>query len=317
VDTDLPFVSGLIAVDKPIGLTSRDCVNRMERLLRARYPKPARIPKVGHAGTLDPLATGVLVMGIGSGVRLVPYIQQMAKQYEATFRYGCWTESGDLDGELHEEESPREPTLPELQAAAKSLTGKITQIPPATSAIKVGGKKAYKYAHQGIAVEVPSRVVQVDSIELTRYTYPELDLSIVCGSGTYIRTLGMDLAIACGTRAVMTRLRRIRIGEFILSACVELDGLNDETFELNLLPLSKGVCHLPRLLATDSQVEKLINGLKIDGNEVEVTHDGVSGAEVVAMTEASVIDSSDRLCAIVRKSEGLWCPYRVFHYRLS
>ncbi len=309
MDTDLPLLSGLLACDKPLGITSRDCVNHVERLLRVLYPKPARLPKVGHAGTLDPLASGVLMMGIGSGVRLVPYIQQLAKHYHATFQLGWWTESGDLDGELNEVSDAHVPTVAELNAAAVSLTGQITQVPPSTSAIRVGGKKAYKYAHQGIAVDVPPRVVRVDSLVITRYQYPEVDLAIECGGGTYVRTLGMDLAVHCRTRAVMTRLVRTQIGDFDLADCHSLADLTSESIQSCLLPLTSGVTHLPRLELDVAQTQQVGNGSKIDCAEV-----GVVAAEG---TEATAIDQTGRLRAIVRKTGNRWCPYRVFHHRVS
>ncbi|MGV3484818.1 MAG: tRNA pseudouridine(55) synthase TruB [Planctomycetaceae bacterium] len=307
MDSERLRMSGLLACDKPAGITSRDCVNHVERLLRSRYPKPAKIPKVGHAGTLDPLATGVLVIGVGAGVRLVPYIQQMNKYYQATFRLGWWSDSGDLDGKVRREESASVPALEQLEAAAGKLTGEITQIPPATSAIKVGGKKAYKYAHQGIAVDVPPRMVRVDRISIDRYDYPEVDLSIVCGSGTYVRTLGMDLAIACGTRGVMTQLRRTRIGEFSIDNCVELDRLTCESLEQHLLPLSLGVSQLPRLELSESQTARLCLGSKIPASELSIPVGP-------AIEEAAVIDAAGMLRAICRKAGDLWCPYRVFHH---
>ena len=310
MDSELQMLSGLLACNKPMGVTSRDCVNVVVKLLRERYPKPARLPKVGHAGTLDPRATGVLVMGVGAGVRLVPYIQQMSKQYDATFRLGEWSESGDLEAELHYEDSPIVPTLAELQAAAAQLVGNITQTPPSTSAIKVNGKKAYKYAHQGIAVVVPSRVVRVDSIAITRYEYPEIDASIRCGSGTYIRTLGMDLAAGCETRAVMSRLQRTQIGAFDLSICQTMDELTSESLPGTLLPLSLGVSNLLALSLTDDQQDKVTQGLKIDVvNTV--------GAKLPDGSEATVIDSNGNLRAIVRVFENRWCPYRVFHLTLG
>ena len=305
MDTESPPSSGLLACDKPMGITSRDCVNIIERLLRERFPKPHRLPKVGHAGTLDPSATGVLVMGIGAGVRLVPYIQQMTKQYDATFRLGFWSESGDLESEVHREDNPKIPTLAELQAASFLLIGNIKQTPPSTSAIKVNGKKAYKYAHQGIAVVVPSRVVRVDSIEITRYEYPEVDLSIRCGSGTYIRTLGMDLAIGCQTRGVMSRLQRTQIGVFDLATCHSLRDLTCESLACALLPLAIGVSSLPKLSLTEDQIDKLTMGLKLDAATV-------NEPKLSTGAEASVMDAAGYLRAIARLSENRWCPYRVF-----
>lgn len=321
-EADSGAMSGLLIFDKPAGVTSRDCVNQVVRLLRQRYPKPQSVPKVGHAGTLDPLATGVLVMGIGAGVRLVPYIQQMTKHYDATFRLGWWSESGDLESPLHAQESGAVPTWETLREAAKSLEGDIVQTPPATSAVKVAGKKAYKYAHRGQAVEVPSRIVRVDAMQLTRYEFPEVDVSIRCGSGTYVRTLGMDLAKACQTRAVMSRLVRTRIGMFSLSdACLATD-LTLGSLDGNLLPLAMGVAHLPTLSVSEHQIRLLGYGQKLGIDDVpavvyDSAHVSVQGTrqreDADNVSEARVLDEAGVLRAIVHRQGVVWCPYRVFH----
>ncbi len=306
---DIPLLSGLLVCDKPIGVTSRDCINVIERILRDKFPKPHRLPKVGHAGTLDPLATGVLVIGIGGGVRLVPYIQAMSKTYDATFRLGLASESGDLETELHVFEGAPVPSLEQLLSAAEHLTGSIQQTPPSTSAIKVNGKKAYKYAHRGKDVIIPPRIVQVDSIHINRYDYPDVDLTIQCGSGTYIRTLGMDIAIACGTRGVMTRLVRTSIGEFTIAKAVTLKMIQAEGIEPFLLPMALGVSKLPQLQITSEQMESLIHGVKLDASDLPQP---VSG-DYECDDEASVIDSDGELRGIVQLRSGKWCPYRIFH----
>lgn len=298
--------SGLLACHKPQGVTSRDCVNQVVRLLRQVFPKPSAIPKVGHAGTLDPLATGVLVIGIGAGVRLVPYIQQMPKVYDATFRLGCWSSTIDIESELFACEETRVPSREEIEAAAESLIGQIEQTPPSTSAIKVNGKKAYKYAHQGIAVTVPPRMVHIESIEITRYDYPEVDAIIECGSGTYIRTLGDDMAKACGSRAVMSRLLRSRIGVFCLSDCHEVSSLTSESLQASLLPLAMGVAQLPQLELTPAEVDRVTQGGKLDCS-------GIDAVLPNSVDEAKVLDGDGVLRAIVQRRNQLWCPYRVFH----
>ena len=163
---------------------------------------------MGHAGTLDPLAEGVLVLGVGPAVRLVPYVLQHPKHYQATFRLGSSSVSGDLEGEISKFPDLPIPTREELEAAAENLTGEIAQIPPAHSAIWVDGERAYRRIRAGEKFEMPSRIVQIDALEITRYEFPEIDLNIVCGSGTYIRTLGIDLAINVGSTAVMSFLSR-------------------------------------------------------------------------------------------------------------
>lgn len=303
VDTEPDAVFGLLCIDKPIGLTSRDVVNRVIWRLRESSPKPAKIPKVGHAGTLDPLATGVLIIGIGAGVRLVPYLHQQTKAYLATFRLGQSSPSGDLETPLVTQPDPYQPTLDEIRAAAAELVGEVTQVPPAHSAIKIGGKKAYKFAHQGKSVEVPPRVVRIDSIDILKYDYPDITATIRCGTGTYIRTVGIDLAAKCKTAAVMTSLVRTAIGAFTLPSAVSIEQLRDTPIDDLVAPLAHGVSHLPMVSMTPTQIDLVANGIKID----------VAQAGEAVGDEASVIDTHGNLRAIVRRRDGKWNPYRVFH----
>lgn len=303
MDIETDSVFGLLCIDKPLGLTSRDVVNRVVWRLRESSPKPAKIPKVGHAGTLDPLATGVLLVGIGAGVRLVPYIHQQPKEYRATFRLGQSSQSGDLESPIVAEENPHQPTREEIDAAAKALVGDITQIPPAHSAIKIGGKKAYKFAHQGKSVEVPSRVVRIDEIQIVDYDYPNVTATIRCGTGTYIRTLGIDLAAKCKTTAVMTSLVRTAIGKFSLSTAISIDRIADTAIEDLVLPLAYGVAHLPKIDLAQQQIDLLTHGIKI-----AIDPDNEAPGDEVA-----VIDRAGNLRAIVQRRDGKWNPYRVFH----
>lgn len=313
-----PFrCNGLLVLDKPAGPTSRDCVNAVERMLRPGFPKPAVLPKVGHAGTLDPLATGILVIGIGAGVRLVPYVQQMPKTYHAHFRLGVDSDTGDVDGVVVDLPSPVEPNWEQLRLAARKLTGHVTQIPPATSAIRVNGRKAYTYAHRGEAVVVPPRTVYIHSIGLLKYEYPVVECMVTCGSGTYIRTLGQDLAKLCGTTAVMTALRRTAIGCFTLAQAVPLDSLDLSSIGEQLLPLAWGVEHLPQLACPTETLRRFDLGQKISVTDLPIpssieTHKPVD-ANADGPPEAKVLDGSGRLAAIVQLKDDRWCPYRVFH----
>ena len=303
MDTETDRVFGLLCINKPLGLTSRDVVNRVVWRLRESSPKPAKIPKVGHAGTLDPLATGVLLVGVGAGVRLVPYLHQQPKEYLATFRFGQSSQSGDLESPIVVEENPHQPTREEIDAAAKALIGDITQIPPAHSAIKIGGKKAYKFAHQGKSVEVPSRVVRIDEISILDYSYPDVTATIRCGTGTYIRTLGIDLAAKCHTTAVMTSLVRTAIGKFSLATAISIDRIADTAIDDLVLPLAHGVAHLPKVDLPQTQIDLLTHGIKIAIDpECETSGD-----------EVAVIDRQGNLRAIVQRRDGKWNPYRVFH----
>ncbi len=299
------MLSGLLNIDKPLAVTSRDVVNRVVGVLRERYPRPIKLPKAGHAGTLDPMATGVLIVGVGAGVRLVPYLHQQSKVYEATFRFGQSSVSGDLETPLVDHPNPPRPERKTVEAAAAALIGQITQVPPAHSAVKINGRKAYEFAHRGIEVEVPSRVVKIDQIVIRRYEYPELDLTIRCGTGTYIRTLGIDLATLCHTSAVMTKLVRTSIGDFSISDALPLNQLSAASLDEHLQPLAKGVNHLPQLALADEQILLLTNGIKL-------SVDAVATGEQPIGAEAAVLDRDGVLRAIVQRRNEQWCPYRVF-----
>lgn len=278
-------------------MTSRDVVNVVQRRIRPI--------KVGHAGTLDPLAEGVLVLGVGPAVRLVPYVQQLAKHYRATFLLGQSSVSGDLEGEVLQHPDPPVPSLDQLQHAAAQLIGNIEQIPPAHSAIWVDGKRAYKRIRAGEQIEMPSRTVRVDSLEILHYDFPKLELDIVCGSGTYIRTLGIDLAKLAGSASVMAYLQRTGVGDFRIDDAITIDQLRDDPLQPLLVPAERGVPHLPRLVIDAEQSVRLGHGLCIDGEPMG----NPAATEIV---EAAAVDRDDRLRAIVRRKRGHWCPYRVF-----
>jgi len=294
-------------------MTSRDVVNVVQR----RLPRKT---KVGHAGTLDPLAEGVLVLGIGPAVRLVPYVQQQPKHYQATFRLGASSISGDLEGEITQFPDLPVPTRKQLDDAAAGLIGTIDQVPPAHSAIWIDGRRAYQRIRAGEEFEMPSRRVQIHALDITRYEYPEVDLNIVCGSGTYIRTLGIDLAVAAGSTAVMSFLSRVGIGPFLLSDSVPQKTFREENIEPHLLATSLAVPHLPRLTLNEAEVRRVGHGLCLDqpliSNSPELPDDRLSQSaaseESDEISEAAAMTEDGQLRAIVRPKRGQWCPYRVF-----
>ena len=224
----MPTPFGILNVDKPAGLTSRDAVNRVERLFRN--------VKCGHAGTLDPLATGVLVMCVGPATRLIQYVQRMRKQYRAVFQLGRRSATDDVEGEVELVAGAPEPTRAEVEAALPQFLGDIQQRPPAHSAIKIGGQRAYDLARRGEEFELSARTISIYHLEILRYAYPELELAIECGSGTYVRSLGRDLAAALGTAAVMSALARTAIGDFRVEDAVALDALTNDSVTQHLQP---------------------------------------------------------------------------------
>lgn len=212
---------GLLNLNKPAEMSSRQAVNLVERLTR-----PVR---AGHAGTLDPLATGVLVVCVGAATRLIGYVQRMRKQYRGTFLLGRHSPTEDIEGEVTELPDAPHPTREQIVAAAAGFVGRIEQRPPAFSAIKVAGRRAYELARQGRQPELAARPVVIHAIEIAAYKYPELVLDVTCGSGTYIRLLGRDLAESLGTSAVMSALVRTSIGGFVLADAVDPRQLKPDT----------------------------------------------------------------------------------------
>lgn len=212
--------NSILLIDKPAGWTSFDVVAKIRGRVRASYAargiKPTKNQqKVGHAGTLDPFATGLLLILVGGETtkRSAEFLT-LDKVYEATVRLGETSTTGDPEGEITPQSPKTPPTKDEVLAALRSLTGKITQRPPAYSAIKVNGQRAYHLARQGKEVIVPLRSVTIFSLECVRYDYPDLVIRARVSSGTYIRTLAEDIGSALGTGAYCQQLRRTQIGSF-------------------------------------------------------------------------------------------------------
>jgi tRNA pseudouridine55 synthase len=248
---------GLLNLNKPSGVTSRRVVDLVQRLV-----KPA---KVGHAGTLDPLASGVLVLGMGQATRLVEYVHEMPKRYLATFLLGRTSTTEDIEGEVTFLPNAAPAALEDLQRAAAELTGDIDQRPPAFSALKVAGRRAYALARAGQPVELAPRRIHIERLQVLRYDYPELQLDITCSSGTYVRSLGRDLAELAGTGAVMSALVRTAVGRFTLDDAIDPTDLTLDKIVASLQPALHAVEHLMSVCAvSDDQVARLANGLPIE-----------------------------------------------------
>lgn len=284
---------GLLNVNKPAGSTSRRVVDHVQRLVR-----PA---KAGHAGTLDPLATGVLMIAVGPATRLIHYVQQMPKRYTGTFLLGRSSDTEDIEGQVIELDSPCEPTLDEILEAAKCLTGQIDQRPPAFSALKIEGHRAYKLARAGEKVELQSRRITIYQLEVKRYDYPELTLEVECSSGTYIRSLGRDLAESLGTAAVMSALVRTAIGDFHLDDALDMEAITSESLLEKLLPPVRAVASLPSVRLNRDELQETSNGRSIK-------KEAPAGAKEIAG-----LDESGNLVSILSPmGEGLLRPVRNF-----
>lgn len=212
------MTDGIILIDKPADMTSFGVVARVRRVLTQAAQKKV---KVGHTGTLDPFATGLMILVIGKECKNAEHYSKLDKVYEATFRLGQTSTTGDTEGELTEVSSI-EPTKAQIEAALSRFQGEIMQRPPIFSAIKIAGKRAYKLARDGQEVEIPERQITIHSLELLDYSYPNLTIRTHVSSGTYIRSLGVDIGAVLGTGAYCTALRRLKIAEYNVSDAKQL-----------------------------------------------------------------------------------------------
>jgi tRNA pseudouridine55 synthase len=216
--------AGLVVVDKPAGITSHDVVGRCRRIFGTR--------KVGHAGTLDPMATGVLVVGIERATKILGLLTATDKSYAATIRLGQTTSTEDAEGEVLHTVSADDATDTQIGEAVAALRGEIAQVPSAVSAIKVGGKRAYQLAREGQAVELASRNVRIDRFDVLAIRhhdgFVDVDVEVDCSSGTYIRALARDIGDALRVGGHLTALRRTRVGRFGLDQARTLDELADQ-----------------------------------------------------------------------------------------
>lgn len=208
---------GLLVVDKPLGLSSMDVVRRVRRA--------AGHCKTGHAGTLDPLATGVLICCLGKATGHVDQLMGLTKVYDTTIDLSAFTNTDDAEGERGPVDVATPPSRDEVRAALDALTGHVEQTPPAYSAIKVGGQRAYKLARKGQAVNMPTRTVRIDAIDLNHFDWPELSITVTCGKGTYIRSLARQVGQRLHTGGHLTALRRTAIGRYTIDRAWPLDDL--------------------------------------------------------------------------------------------
>jgi tRNA pseudouridine55 synthase len=247
--------SGLLVVDKPRGITSHDVV--------ARARKATAVRKIGHAGTLDPIATGVVVLAMGRATRLIRYIQDQQKEYVALVQFGIATDTLDADGE----ETARVPMPFERQAlidALEAFRGEIEQIPPMVSALKHQGKRLYEIARSGDEVDRPPRQVAIHELELNEFSsdeFPRAELRVVCSKGTYIRSLADDIARSLGGRAHLLALRRTRVGVFDLDRALTLEAF--DSWKGHLRDPREAVATLPEWRASDDEADAVRHGRRL------------------------------------------------------
>jgi tRNA pseudouridine55 synthase len=264
--------SGLVIVDKPGGITSHDVVARIRRLAGTR--------RVGHAGTLDPMATGVLVIGVEKATRLLGHLTLADKEYTATIRLGQATDTDDADGQIIADTPAAGVTREAIEAGAAALTGEIEQVPPGFSAIKVAGKRAYKMAREGAAPRLTARTVTVSSFVVGDMRRDgellDADVRVTCSSGTYIRALARDLGTALGVGGHLTALRRTRVGPYDIGQAATLEQLADS---FTVMPLAQAAAGAFRHLnLTEDDAGMVAHGRRLPASVLG----GVPGAGPVA-----------------------------------
>ncbi len=263
IDNDFDLknaISGVLVVDKPVGLTSHDIV----QIVR----KGTNIRRAGHTGTLDPRASGVLVILIGPAVRLSEYVSASDKRYQAVVRLGTSTDTYDADGRVVST-SPVNITETQFETALKKFVGEIEQVPPPYSAVKIKGRKAYEMARDGEEVDLEPRKIQVYSLELLEWAPPEAVIDVYCSSGTYVRSLAHDLGEALGCGAHLVGLRRTKSGRFTLRDAVPLRKLR-EAFENGnwyqyLIPAAEALSDWPAVELSQEQLDTIRHGHRIPG----------------------------------------------------
>ncbi len=275
-------VSGVLVVDKPIGITSHDVVQIVRN--------GTRIKRAGHTGTLDPRASGVLVVLLGPAVRLSEYVSAEDKRYHAVIQLGKKTDTFDEEGSVTGT-SPVDITAEQFEEALKGFVGEIEQVPPPYSAVKVNGRKAYELARKGEEVELEPRIIHVHSLELLEWDPPQALVDVHCSSGTYVRSLANDLGekLKCG--AMLAGLRRTKSGKFTLNDAIPLrkltEAFQDGTWYKYLIPAADALGEWPTINLTDEEVDLVRHGhrVKRDGNIGEMARAITEQGELVALMQ--------------------------------
>ncbi|NMB60886.1 MAG: tRNA pseudouridine(55) synthase TruB [Chloroflexi bacterium] len=256
-------VSGVLVVDKPIGITSHDVV----QIIR----NGTRIKRAGHTGTLDPRASGVLVILLGPAVRLSEYVSAEDKRYHAVIQLGKKTDTFDEEGVVTGGTSPEDITAQQFEEALKGFIGEIEQVPPPYSAVKVNGRKAYEMARKGEEVDLEPRIIHVHDLELLEWDPPQALVDVHCSSGTYVRSLANDLGEVLGCGAMLAGLRRTKSGKFTLNDAISLrkltEAFQDGTWYKYLIPAADALGEWPTINLTDEEVDLVRHGHRVKREE--------------------------------------------------
>ena len=294
IDSEEFALDGVFNIDKPQGITSHDVVYTIRRLTGIR--------RVGHAGTLDPLATGVLLVCVGRATRLSEYLIGQDKSYRATIRLGQETDTYDAEGEVTADK-PVGVDEKAIESALAHFRGAIAQVPPMYSAVKKDGRPLYVLARQGIEIERSPRLVTIYRLELISWNPPDLSLDITCSSGTYIRSLAHDLGRMLGCGGHITALRRTSIGQFSIDEAIPLNELPAETYAQYLQPADSAAAHLPAFQFSAEEAGRLQLGQRLARDIIQQPANPFFRA----------YDNEGQFIGIVVANEGYWQPHKIFH----
>lgn len=294
-------INGWLIIDKPAGMGSTDVVNQTRRLLDAN--------KNGHAGTLDPFATGVLPVAFGEATKLIPYITDGSKEYEFTLKFGTATNTDDTEGEVIAR-SDIIPSTEQILSVLPQFTGTVMQVPPAYSAIKINGERAYKLARKGKTPDMPPRQVEIYKLELlNRLSADSFYFRVCCSKGTYIRSLGRDIALKLGTYGHLQALRRTKCAVFTLNDTILLENLKNMVYEeerlSKLLPVETSLRDIAVIAVSEEDAVKLRHGQSVSPKTYEVK--SLIGKTAAAMCR-------DCLTAVVKIEPERISPIRVFNF---
>lgn len=299
-------ISGWVNVDKPLGMTSTQAVGKVRRIMNAQ--------KVGHAGTLDPLATGILPIALGEATKTIPYAQDADKTYEFEITWGQQRSTDDAEGETIDQ-SDKRPSKEEIEKLLPRFIGEIEQTPPQFSAIKIDGERAYDLARDGQKVEIKSRIITIHALKVLETTKDTATLKVHCGKGTYVRAIARDLGILLGCYGYVSALRRTQVGVFDTKTTISLDKLEPLDYKsarsVGLLPLQTVLDDIPALVLTAEETADLRNGRALSF---------VSKPDFLRITNARLQDNETALAlfqnnpiALVIREKATVKPVRVFN----
>ncbi len=293
-------ISGWVILDKPVGIGSTQCVSKIKWLYQAA--------KAGHAGTLDPLASGMLPLALGEATRTVPFIMDGQKTYRFTVTWGAETNTDDLAGEVTQK-SDKRPAKKEILALLPNYTGDIEQVPPQFSAIKIDGERAYKRARDGEEMEIKSRIVEIETLTLVSSTKDTATFEVLCGKGTYVRALARDMGRDLKCYGHITELRRTSVAPFLeedlipLEKLIEMEGVLEQ-LDGELFTTGTALNDIPEVPVTNEQVHRLRLGNAIV----------LRGRDAVAQADEAFASNGDELIAIGEIDRGQFKPKRVFQH---